>query len=134
MKRKLWSEDDIILAMWEWNESHGAPPKWGDWLHSGESHPASMTVRTHFGSWNKAIEAAGFTPYESIPRIEIDEALAKKLRAEGASNVEIARRLGVSVDVVVARIGRRPPNVRASKNRTREQRIADLREALKEDT
>lgn len=133
MKRKLWSKDDIILAMWEWEETHGAPPKWNDWLlANGEDRPVSMTVRSKFGSWNEALKAAGLDVFKH-PRVEIDEELAREMRRQGLTDTEIARELGVARDTIYKRLGPRPKPKPVGKKRTREQRIADLREALKEE-
>jgi len=129
---RVWSEDDILYAIMEWEEKHGRPPVCNDWLQSnGDEHPSLGPVYRLFGSWNEAIRQAGFTPYES-PRIEIDEELARRLRNEGLSDAAIARRLDISVGVLTKRIGKRPKPIPVGKKRSREQRIADLRKALQE--
>jgi hypothetical protein len=33
-----------------------------EWDQAGENHPSRKTVERVFGSWNAAMEAAGFTP------------------------------------------------------------------------
>lgn len=131
MKRKLWSKDDIILAMWEWDEKHGQQPGWADWLKAAPEHPSSVTVNKLFGSWNKAILEAGFTPYEASVIWVFDEDVARKLRREGITDADIGRQLGVPANAIGRRLGPRPRPKPVGKKRTREQRIADLKEALK---
>ena len=134
MTPRTWSNDDIILALWEWVETHGEQPKCHDWVTSGgDLHPSFTTVYKRFGSWNKAVKAAGLKPY-TRPRKEFDEALGRKLRREDVPDAEIATRLGISKDVLRDRLGARPKPKPVGKKRTREQRIADLREALKEES
>ena len=131
MARRGWTKDDIILAMWEWQEKHGRQPGWEDWAKTGgDEHPTSYTVNTVFDSWSEAIIEAGFTPYEKPMSSVVDKNLARELRRQGLSDAEIARRLGISTHVLVRRIGRRPRLKPVGKKRTREQRIADLKEAL----
>jgi len=126
----LWSKDDIILAMWEWHEEHGRQPFWKDWVRADANHPASFTVHTIFGSWNEAIIEAGFTPYEAPVIRVFDEDTARRLRAEGVTDTDIGRQLGVPPDAIGRRLGPRPKPKPVGKKRTREQRIADLKEAL----
>jgi len=129
---RSWSKDDIILAMWEWTEQHGRQPRANDWMKSGgDKYPSITTVYKHFNSWNAALVAAGYTPFSHV-KVEFDEELAKRLRREGVTDVEIARRLKISIDVL-KRLGVRPKVKPLKRNRTREQRIADLKEALKEE-
>lgn len=79
--RKIWTREQIIAAMRWWNEEYGEPPAAPDWdptrarrnrdeqrarraraLIAGGAIPATKTVYATWGSWNKAIIAAGFTP------------------------------------------------------------------------
>jgi hypothetical protein len=125
----MWSQDDILYAIIEWEEERGKPPVANDWLTAGEKNPSAVTVYKKFGSWNEAIRAAGFTPY-AYPRKEFDEKLARRLRKEGLSEKSIASRLEISTDVLRKRLGPRPKLVPVGKKRTREQRIADLQKAI----
>lgn len=129
---KEWSRDDILYALLEWQEKHGAQPRSNDWMTSGgDAHPAVATVYKHFGSWDEAIRQAGMTPY-TRPRIEFDEKLARRLRREGVTDREICQRLGISKEIIRKRLGPRPKPLPVGKKRSREQRIADLQNALKE--
>jgi Homing endonuclease associated repeat len=75
--RRYWDRERIIAAMTLWHRVYGKAPCANDWrpnaltapsnqprlerFRSG-SWPAASVVNRHFGSWNAAIEAAGFTP------------------------------------------------------------------------
>lgn len=144
--RKTWSKDEILYAILEWEEEHGEPPKWNDWLKKGDRRPVSMTVRTRFGSWTNAIAEAGFTPRDQYshpqpPRWKErsttkwtteKQQKASRWRQKGVSNLEIARRLGVGEATIRRHLGpsQWTPPKRKLKNRTREERVADLRVAL----
>lgn len=54
-----WTRIEIIATMQAWAQEHGRSPEWADWLHAGAGQPNSLTVRAHFGTWNKALRAAG---------------------------------------------------------------------------
>lgn len=141
--RREWSKDDILYAMLEWEEKHGEPPRWNDWQIATAETPASMTVRKRFGSWNNAMAAAGFTPrdpHANVPPVGIPpkftpdvEKKAMRLRLQGMPDYAIAKRLGISRATIQRHLGRRPKPRPVLKNRTREQRIADLRKALEKE-
>jgi hypothetical protein len=57
-----WTAENIIAAFHAWADKHGAPPKSRDWRRGAPEHPARPTVEKMFGSWNKGMVAAGFTP------------------------------------------------------------------------
>jgi hypothetical protein len=61
---KVWTRDAIVSAIRDWAADNGRQPKRTDWTHAGAKpdHPNGMTVVREFGSWNAAIEAAGFVP------------------------------------------------------------------------
>ena len=78
----VWTRDRIIGAIRWWNDVYGEPPATPDWnstqardflgdteraqrftrLHADGRIPWHTTVVLAFGSWNAAIEAAGFVP------------------------------------------------------------------------
>lgn len=51
--------------MQDWANRHGQQPSANEWHKAGPDHPANATIAFLFGSWNNAIEAAGFTPRPS---------------------------------------------------------------------
>jgi hypothetical protein len=55
-----YSKEDVITAIISYYKINGKIPGYNDL-----SNPGSTTAEKHFGSWNKAIIAAGFTPNES---------------------------------------------------------------------
>jgi hypothetical protein len=57
-----WTHDSILVAISHWQAEHGRPPLLEEWRRGDGSHPSTTTVQRRFGSWNAAIEAAGFTP------------------------------------------------------------------------
>lgn len=65
-----YSKEDIINAIVDYHKTTGNIPGYNDL-----SKPGSTTAEKHFGSWNKAIIAAGFIPNESgfgVPTIGKD--------------------------------------------------------------
>lgn len=58
------ARERVLAKMREWALSHGGnPPSARDWMEKHNSDwPRTSVVQTIFGSWNAAIEAAGFTP------------------------------------------------------------------------
>lgn len=58
--RGRWTEEAIANAIRRWHAEHGRPPLLEDWRRGGRDHPSATTVQRRFGSWNAAIEAAGF--------------------------------------------------------------------------
>lgn len=72
---RQWSHDTIVQAIRDWVVLYGETPSATDWnvstpwcdverFRAGD-WPHLSTVQYHFGSWNKAIEAAGFEPRKS---------------------------------------------------------------------
>jgi hypothetical protein len=58
-----WTREQVILAIRAWAKAHdGRPPTHEQWQCAATKHPTSSTVQWHFGTWNVAIEAAGFQP------------------------------------------------------------------------
>jgi len=61
------SRDDVVRALREWVTEHGRAPaqaEWGwqagsrsPWVREFPRWPSSSSVRTHFGTWNVALEA-----------------------------------------------------------------------------
>lgn len=75
-EQTTWGADGVLTAIRRWVETYGEPPGEVDWnpnlarrrdhLHRVERYetgnwPSHATVTYHFGSWNAAIEAAGFS-------------------------------------------------------------------------
>lgn len=78
--RKYWTRERVIEAIQYWKELYGEPPASADWNSWHARHklddeeraarfergswrwPGHNIVIRRFGSWNKAIRAAGFTP------------------------------------------------------------------------
>lgn len=61
---RSWKQETIVSAIREWADEHGRQPAASDWLPTvPEGVPSVDTVQREFGSWNAAIEAAGFTPF-----------------------------------------------------------------------
>lgn len=59
--KTVWTRERIIASVRQWADEHGEPPGAFDWL-SCPGYPAFSLVMKRFGSWNAAIEAAGYTP------------------------------------------------------------------------
>ena len=112
-----WSDEAILRALRDWTDEMGAAPRRQDW--SGErgqdappaqrkwmrEHPywpSSSCVAAHFGSWGKALQAAGLAAREPAPEDSVAERIvtAWRLRADGLRIRAIAGQLGVSVSTV----------------------------------
>lgn len=81
-----WSKPRIVAAIQQWAQRYGQPPTCTDWMpaiarHHGspsaadkqaryeaDDWPCTNEVRRRFGTWNAAIEAAGFEPMTSGQR------------------------------------------------------------------
>ena len=62
--RRVWTKDAIKTAIRQWVEIYGEPPTSKEWNGSRRPNwvPEVQTVRYYFGTWNGAIQAAGFAP------------------------------------------------------------------------
>lgn len=58
---KYWTEERIIEALRAHSEN-GYGPLSVDWARAAPDHPTGSWVATTFGSWRKALEAAGLEP------------------------------------------------------------------------
>ena len=112
-----WSDEAILRALRGWTDELGRPPRreeWSGerprtappgqrkWMREHPYWPSSSCVADHFGSWSKALHAAGLI--ESA--VHFDESVAKRvekawrLRADGLTIRAIADRLGVGTSTV----------------------------------
>jgi hypothetical protein len=57
-----WTADLILYSIDLWARRYGRPPAANEWDRAGADHPSRQTVQRVFGTWNAAIEAAGFRP------------------------------------------------------------------------
>jgi len=60
--KRYWSRHEIKQAISAFVEEHGRTPMSDEWKATNGEYPNTSIVRRRFGTWNKAIEAAGFTP------------------------------------------------------------------------
>jgi hypothetical protein len=112
---RTWTPEWIVAALREWARVVGGPPRSYDWNPSlaralGRESAASRrwdaehprwphanTVYAHWGSWSKALVAAGLPATVREFDLPVAErvAAARRLAADGATNAAIARSLGV---------------------------------------
>lgn len=61
---KKWTKESIKDVIREWAKIYGEPPLSADWAGPYRPFwvPTTHTVRHYFGTWNAAIQAAGFQP------------------------------------------------------------------------
>jgi len=60
--REAWSREEMIAAIQAWARRHGRRPTHSDWNKAAPDHPCSNQVAKRFGSWNAALDEAGFDP------------------------------------------------------------------------
>ena len=112
-----WSDEAILRALRDWTEEMGGPPRRQDWcgeqphiagraqrkwMREHPYWPSSSCVAAHFGSWSKALQAAGLTARSLSFEDSVAErvAAAWRLRAGGHRIRAIAEQLAVSVSTV----------------------------------
>lgn len=61
-RRRVWTRDEVIAAMREDAAIRGTAPSDNDWKYKSATHPGSKTVRAMFGSFGRAVAAAGLEP------------------------------------------------------------------------
>lgn len=54
-----WTRESIVYAFELWHRRHLRTPLAEEWRYAGEDHPSAPTVRRVFGTWNRAVAAAG---------------------------------------------------------------------------
>jgi hypothetical protein len=57
-----WPQAVVVDAIVRFEADHGRPPLLEEWRRAADGFPCVTTVQRRFGSWNAAIEAAGFDP------------------------------------------------------------------------
>lgn len=136
-QHRYWTKERVKQAIQAWADNHhGQPPTATEWMRKGDNHPAATGIygpKGVYQTWNEAIADAGFTPRRSSPgpgRRTWSSDEAWRLRHAGVTDVEIARRFGVSASAIYQRLGPRGKNNPKQPPRTREQRIEALRYAL----
>lgn len=66
--RQIYTEAQMLGGLQVLAMRLGHPPTTYDWARSGRK-PTTNVYQTRFGTWEKALAAAGFTAYHSITRI-----------------------------------------------------------------
>lgn len=72
---KRWSDEQILAAIRAHAAEHGRAPRSTEWPTATDAHPAAATVANHFGSWTRALAAAGLNAARR-PRWEPDDIIA----------------------------------------------------------
>jgi hypothetical protein len=57
-----WTRETIAYAIDLWHREHLRTPTVDEWEAAAPNHPCRQTVLRAFGSWNAAMQAAGFRP------------------------------------------------------------------------
>jgi len=121
--KKKWTHEAIVAAIQRYAMVSGKQPTATCWntaasgfnaerarLFREGDYPVTNTVRNIFGSWNAAIEAAGFEPVPARGyRGLSDQAYERTIRLyeDGRSIAEIARAESVSVAAIKQRLERK---------------------------
>jgi Homing endonuclease associated repeat len=106
-----WTDEAIIAALRAWAQKYGASPKEVAWRRAGEGHPSSTCVSQHFGTWNRALTAAGL-PLNHDRSPETLEWIIEQFKA-GRSTDAIAADLGVTHWAITRRLSYRRISIRA---------------------
>lgn len=61
VRRRKWSNDQIIDLIRAWADEHGDPPSARDFWRL-DDYPSHNVVIRRFGSWSNGIRAAGLDP------------------------------------------------------------------------
>ncbi len=112
-----WDRDSIQVALRAWVEQTGRPPRRQDWsgerpdaappaqrkwMNEHPRWPSSSCAAAHFGSWGKALHAAGLSArsltFEDAVAERVEEAW--RLASIGHAIRAIADQLGVSISSV----------------------------------
>lgn len=85
--RNSWSASEVVAAIKAFAAREGRPPTARDWMSPplpDRPRPTRSAVEECFGSWNRALEAAGFAPHRrNWDRDEILAALREFARRKG---------------------------------------------------
>lgn len=57
---KIWTKEEIIKVIQDFYKENNTIPQMRDFIDSNGKYPGKTTVQKYFGSWNRAIEEAGF--------------------------------------------------------------------------
>jgi len=106
-----WTREATISVIQEWAAEHGGvPPTSMDFTRAkvGGAHvPAVNSVIKRFGTWNKAIIAAGFEPHRTgpvggyTPLTPMQRRQAARRYRAGESSVQIAADFGCAPQTVI---------------------------------
>jgi hypothetical protein len=79
------SREEVVAAIRAWAREAGGPPTQDEWASPDDPRwPSYVTVKTHFGTWRAALEAAGFRANRRLwTHAEIAEALRHWARLYG---------------------------------------------------
>lgn len=94
-----WTRESIIYAIELWHRKHLRIPTTDEWDAAGPDHPSRVTVIRRFGSWNAAMEAAGFRPRRPGERMRTS--LRTSRRGTPLSDFRVRLRVVSEFDVVV---------------------------------
>jgi hypothetical protein len=72
-RSRYWNEKRIVVSIRLWAVRHGRPPYLDEWRCAAPGRPCVSTVKRRFGSWNSAIEAAGFAPRDRCATLRQNE-------------------------------------------------------------
>jgi len=61
LKRLIWTKEEVIESIKRFYEKNGKIPEYNNFENTNLEYPSNSAVTRYFGTWNKAIEAAGFT-------------------------------------------------------------------------
>lgn len=132
---RVWTREAVVFAMHEWADEYGVPPAASDWNRSHLQRsglmdrytrtasgcwPCVATVLNTWGTWNAAIEAAGF---EARPhggwrygRDGEDPELCREVRARydaGESSGTLAQEYGCTPSTICYRIRKAGGSIRS---------------------
>jgi Homing endonuclease associated repeat len=86
-----WTRSAILYAFDRWHRRYLCAPTLDDRRYASEDHPSAITVQRVFGSWNRAVRAAGLRARGPDERRDLGPLACPPERSRGGSAVRWPR-------------------------------------------
>ena len=78
---RRWARSEILGSIRAFADEHGRPPRQTEWRRGRRAHPTDWFVVREFGSWQRAVAAAGYVPAPPQHRTWTDEQVFDAIRS-----------------------------------------------------